>query len=64
MQDGFIGAKSRPDNYQDLEKAKDLMKQAGYEKGFTVPLTAANYDSEGLSWVTIAEKVKEDLCKN
>ena len=63
VQDGFIGAKSRPDNYQDLDKAKDLMKQAGYEKGFTVPLTAANYDSEGLSWVTIAEKVKEDLAK-
>ncbi|WP_102272867.1 ABC transporter substrate-binding protein [Cytobacillus massiliigabonensis] len=63
VQEGFVGAKSRPDNYQSIEKAKDLMKQAGYENGFTIPLTAANYDSEGLSWVTIAEKVKEDLAK-
>lgn len=63
VQEGFVGAKSRPDNYQNIEKAKDLMKQAGYEKGFTIPLTAANYDSEGLSWITIAEKVKEDLAK-
>ncbi|MEH7108736.1 ABC transporter substrate-binding protein [Bacillus sp. JJ1764] len=63
VQKGFVGAKSRPANYQNIEKAKDLMKKAGYEKGFTVPLTAANFDSEGLSWVTIAEKVKEDLAK-
>lgn len=63
VQEGFVGAKSRPDNYQNIKMAKDLMKQAGYEKGFTVPLTAANFDSEGLSWITIAEKVKEDLAK-
>ena len=63
VQKGFVGAKSRPDNYQNIEKAKELMKKAGYEKGFTVPLTAANFDSEGLSWTTIAEKVKEDLAK-
>ncbi|WML42796.1 ABC transporter substrate-binding protein [Neobacillus sp. PS3-40] len=63
VQKGFVGAKSRPDNYQNIEKAKELMKQAGFENGFTVPLTAANYDSEGLSWITIAEKVKEDLAK-
>lgn len=63
IQKGFVGAKSRPDNYQNIEKAKELMKQAGYEKGFTVPLTAANYDSEGLSWTTMAEKVKESLEK-
>ncbi|MCP1144376.1 ABC transporter substrate-binding protein [Lysinibacillus endophyticus] len=63
VQDGFVGAQSRADNYQNIEKAKELMKEAGFENGFTVPLIAANYDSEGLSWVTIAEKVKEDLSK-
>lgn len=63
VQDGFVGAKSRPDNYQDIEKAKEFMKEAGYEEGFTIPLTAAHFDSEGLSWTTIAEKVKEDLSK-
>src|SRR5690625_4192618 len=39
------------------------MKEAGYEDGFTVPLTTANFDSEGLTWTTIAEKVKEDLAE-
>lgn len=63
VQDGFVGAESKPEDYQDIEKAKDLMKQAGYEDGFTVPLTTANFDSEGLSWTTIAEKVKEDLAE-
>lgn len=63
VQDGFIGSKSKTEDYQDIEKAKDLMKQAGHEDGFTVPLTTANFDSEGLSWTTIAEKVKEDLAE-
>ncbi|KQL37644.1 hypothetical protein AN960_16250 [Bacillus sp. FJAT-25509] len=63
VQKGFVGAKSRPENYQNIDKAKELMKEAGYEKGFTIPLTAANFESEGLSWTTIAEKVKEDLAK-
>lgn len=63
VQTGFVGANTRPDNYQNIEMAKELMKQAGYENGFTVPLTAANYDSQGLSWTTIAEKVKEDLAE-
>lgn len=63
VQDGFTGAKSKPDDYQDIEQAKELMKEAGYEDGFTVPLTAANFDSEGLSWTTIAEKVKDDLAE-
>lgn len=61
--DGFTGAQSREANYNNIDKAKELMKEAGFEGGFTVPLTAANFDSEGLSWVTIAEKVKEDLAQ-
>lgn len=60
---GFTGAESREANYKNIEKAKELMKEAGFENGFTVPLTAAHFDSEGLSWVTIAEKVKEDLAQ-
>ncbi len=58
---GFPGALSKPDDYQNIEKAKELMKKAGFEGGFETTLTAANYDSEGMSWVTIAEKVKNDL---
>lgn len=60
---GFVGAKTRPADYQNIEKAKALMKEAGYEKGFTVELTAANFESEGMKWTDIAQKVKEDLAK-
>lgn len=63
VQDGFIGAKSKSSDFQDLEKAKSLMKEAGLENGFTIPLTVANFDSEGLSWTTMGEKIKEDLAK-
>lgn len=60
---GFIGAKSRPENYQNLEKAKQLMEKAGYKDGFETTLTAATYDSEGMKWSTIAQKAKDDLSK-
>ncbi len=63
VQKGMTGAKERPANYQNIDKAKELMKQAGYENGFTTDLIAAEFDSEGLSWTTIAEKAKEDLSK-
>lgn len=63
VQDGFIGAQQKEDDYQDLEKAKELLKEAGYEDGFTIPLTVANFDSEGTSWTTLGEKIKEDLEK-
>lgn len=63
VQNGFVGGQSRDENYQDIDKAKALLKEAGYEDGFTIPLTVANFDSEGLSWTTIGEKVKEDLEK-
>lgn len=61
--DGLTGAQSKPEDFQDVEKAKELMKEAGLEDGFTIPLTAAHFDSEGMSWTTIAEKVKEDLAE-
>ncbi len=58
---GFIGAKNRPDNYQDIDKAKELMAKAGYADGFDIELTAANYNSEGMQWPTIAQKIQADL---
>ena len=58
---GFVGAKNRPDNYRNLDKAKALMKEAGYENGFTVELTAANFDTEGMKWPDIAQKIQADL---
>lgn len=63
VQEGFVGALSRDleTEGRDLEKAQALMEEAGYPDGFTVTLTCANNNSEGLSWTTIAEKVKQDL---
>ena len=48
--EGFVGSKTKPEDYQDLAKAKELMKQAGYEDGFSINMTVANYDSEGMQW--------------
>ncbi len=61
VQNGFVGALERDANFRDLDKAKALMKEAGYENGFDITLTCANNNSEGLEWTTIAQKVKEDL---
>ena len=58
---GFIGAKTRPDDYRNIEKAKELMAKAGYQNGFDIELTAANYNSEGMQWTAIAQKVQADL---
>ncbi|MEG2038763.1 MAG: ABC transporter substrate-binding protein [Oscillospiraceae bacterium] len=58
---GFVGALTRPDDYQNIEKAKELMAKAGYADGFTIKLTTANYDTEGMTWTTIAQKVQSDL---
>ncbi len=63
VQQGFSGAKTRDDNYQDIEKAKALMKKAGYEKGFTIELNAANYETAGMKWTDIAQKIKNDLAQ-
>lgn len=63
VQQGFTGAKTRDDNYQDIEKAKALMKEAGYENGFTVELNAANYETAGMKWTDIAQKIKNDLAQ-
>lgn len=65
VQQGFSGALNRnlETEGQDLDKAKALMTEAGYPNGFTINLTCANNNSEGLEWTTIAQKVKEDLAK-
>ena len=58
---GFVGAKERPEDYQDVEQAKALLAEAGYADGFDITLTTANYDTEGTSWVTMAQKIQSDL---
>lgn len=65
VQDGFSGGMERDLSTQgrDLEQAKALMAEAGYPDGFTVTLTCANNNSEGLQWTTIAQKVAQDLAE-
>lgn len=65
VQEGFVGALSRDleTDGQDLEKAQALMAEAGYPDGFSITLTCANNNSEGLEWTTIAQKVKQDLAE-
>ena len=58
---GFVGAQNRSDDYRNLTKAKELMKKAGYENGFDITLTAADFDTEGMKWPTIAQKIQADL---
>ncbi len=63
VQDGFAGAQMRDASYRDLDKAKELMKEAGYENGFTVTLTCANNNSEGTEWTVLAQKIQQDLAE-
>ena len=63
VQQGFAGALTRDltTHGRDLEKARQLMAEAGYADGFEVTLTCGNNNSEGLEWTTIAQKVAQDL---
>ena len=65
VQNGFSGGMERDLSTQgrDPEQAKALMAEAGYPDGFTVTLTCANNNSEGLQWTTIAQKVAQDLAE-
>ena len=61
--ENFVGGLTRDVNYTDVEAAKALMAEAGYADGFDVVLTTANYDTEGLKWPTMAQKIASDLAK-
>ncbi|MGL4606235.1 MAG: ABC transporter substrate-binding protein [Eubacteriaceae bacterium] len=63
VQKGFVGALTRDADFKNIEKAKELMAEAGYPDGFNITLTCANNNSEGLEWTTIAQKVKQDLAE-
>ncbi len=60
---GFTGGLEREANYTNLDKAKALMEKAGYKDGFEIALTAANFDTEGMQWTKIAQKVQSDLAQ-
>ncbi|GCF95343.1 peptide ABC transporter substrate-binding protein [Enterococcus florum] len=60
---GFTGALEKAKDYQDVDKAKQLMEEAGYKDGFDVKFTVPNFDTEGMSWTTMGQKIKDDLSK-
>ena len=64
IQQGFLGAlPPRDPDFQDLEKAKDLMAKAGYADGFTIDFDVATYAMQGVSWTILGEKIASDLAQ-
>lgn len=64
IQQGFLGALPPLDpGFTDVEKAKKLLAKAGYPDGFTIDFAVITKVTEGIKWVTIGQKVKEDLSK-
>lgn len=62
--DGFTGALQKDAaSSMDLDKARALLAEAGYPDGFDVPFTVASFDTEGMSWSTLGQKIKDDLSK-
>ncbi len=63
IQVGFMGSKGALDvtSARDLDGAKALLKEAGYEDGFTIDLTMSELDMEGVPLLDLAQKVKDDL---
>lgn len=63
FQEGFLGTlpPRDPKTAQNLNKAKELMKKAGYEKGFKTTLEVATLAVEGMDLPTLAQKIQNDL---
>ncbi len=63
IQVGFMGSKGAVDvkSARDLDKAKALLTEAGYENGFEFDLTMSELDMEGVPLLDLAQKVKDDL---
>lgn len=65
IQVGFMGSKGKVDTStaQNLVKAKELMKTAGYADGFKINMPVCELDMEGVPLLDLAQKVKSDLAK-
>ncbi|HEX9118823.1 MAG TPA: ABC transporter substrate-binding protein, partial [Anaerolineae bacterium] len=60
--EGLLGYNPDAPFQQDVAKAKDLLKQAGQDKGFTLELLApAGAAPGGAAWADIAAKLQADL---
>jgi peptide/nickel transport system substrate-binding protein len=62
IQQGFLGAlPPRDPDYRDLDKARELLAKAGYPDGFDIVFDVATFSSEGVPWITIGQKIQQDL---
>jgi peptide/nickel transport system substrate-binding protein len=63
---GLLGAKNdlAGSQKQDLNKAKELLKEAGFEKGFEIKCSyIPDMAPDGVSFGTMAEKLQSDLAQ-
>lgn len=64
IQVGLLGAlDARDTSYTDVDKAKELMKEAGYEDGFEIDFPCCTLAPEGIPLTDLAQKVASDLEK-
>lgn len=62
IQVGLLGAVDERDtSYTDVEKAKQLMADAGYANGFSVDFPCCTLAPEGIPLTDLAQKVASDL---
>jgi peptide/nickel transport system substrate-binding protein len=62
--DGFAGSLGESEITRDLDKAKELMAEAGYADGFTISCAAIpQMATDGVSFMSLAEKVQADLAE-
>lgn len=63
IQVGFMGTAGEINakDARDLDKAKKLLKEAGYEDGFDINMQVCELDMEGISLLDLAQKIQSDL---
>lgn len=58
-----MGGYERESGYRDLDKAKELLAEAGYPDGFDTTLTVGNVVNEGMAWSIIGQTIQSDLAE-
>ncbi|MCD7867004.1 MAG: ABC transporter substrate-binding protein [Clostridiales bacterium] len=62
IQVGLLGAADpRDTDYRDVEQAKELMAEAGYEDGFEIDFPCCTLSPEGIALTDLAVKLASDL---
>jgi peptide/nickel transport system substrate-binding protein len=60
---GFDGTKNLPPPAQNLDEAKQLLKDAGYPNGFTIPAYFVALNVYGVDFSSMFQKLKIDLAR-